>query len=490
MTENRWLSRFGYGLILSALLIVPFTSTPSTAFALDLNPFDYYEFDYHIVFSDDEVEPGEEFSVTVGAEVRCIKDMPFGADEAALVVSGVARHAASGEEIALLDDFEVAVPDVPDWQGDTFVTEESVDLAFPADAASGAYDIVARLEYVSIDGWNITGLVPSGYRSISIGPISVTSPDPAPPAPQVTPGHLSISILGHEYSPEINDEGLVLQDVTARLIEGEVTLALQEGTCCLDASGDPLGHISVVRSSSPAPFAEGLVLAAYSLHPGGAVFSPGISMGVTYEESGFPPGITEHDLTLAFHDNGAWKTISSTVDTAATTVRADIRHFSTIGLLALTNAPSPAAFSVSDLSVSPTTVPPMAGVNVSFAVRNTGGAAGTYPLMVEVNGRSEYARELTIGPSSSQHIRFRLARATPGTYTVSVNDELTASFIVQSTISAAETTGAQENSAAPGAPQESAQPTQDGLHPVFIALLVMAGVAFLTIVILLLAGVL
>ncbi len=134
--------------------------------------------------------------------------------------------------------------------------------------------------------------------------------------------------------------------------------------------------------------------------------------------------------------------------------------------------------------MSPATVSPMASVLVAFTVRNTGGTSGSYPLMVEVNGRSEYAKELNLAPRSSQHIRFRLARSTPGTYTVSVGDGPSASFTVQADSSA---TGM-------NAPQAPIQPTEhaadDGMHPLLIALLVMAGVAFLTIVILLLAGVL
>ena len=125
---TKWHQRLAGGFLLAALLFGTFGFSPKQAAALSLNPYEYYEFDYHIAFSHDEVEAGEPFSITVGAEVRCIKDMPFGADEATIVASIIARSQSSGEEIILFDGYELTVTDVPDWQGDQYSIEETLEL--------------------------------------------------------------------------------------------------------------------------------------------------------------------------------------------------------------------------------------------------------------------------------------------------------------------------------------------------------------------------
>ncbi len=492
MSTRKWSARVIFGLAVSVCMVAPYASSPTPAVALNLDPFEYYDVDYHIVFSDDEVEPGEQFSVTVGVEVRCTQDMPFGANEAVVVVSGEAHHTANGAGITLLDDFEVVVPDVPDWQGDSYSMEETVDLAFPADATEGTYDIVAVLEHVSIDGWNITGLIPGSYKNIPVGPITVATPEAEPSPPPSTPGVLNVAVLGHNYSPEIDDDGVVAETVSATLIEGEVSLLLQKGTTCLDSSGNPLEYISMVHKASPRPYSGGIVLAAYSLHPNGATFDPSLSLAIRFDESGLPAGTDAEDLTLAYYEDDSWTPLPGTPGEDGSSVKAEIGHFSTVGLLAPTDAPSPAAFVVQGLEVTPSTVSPMDNVYVTFSVRNAGGTSGTYPLMVEVNGASEYARELTLAPSAVQNVRFQLARSTPGTYAVAVGDK-SASFSVASRDSASgpgdsNGEGATEDTQSSG--PDSGPEAPDGMNPVYTALLVMMGVAFLTLVILLLAGVL
>jgi hypothetical protein len=302
-----------------------------------------------------------------------------------------------------------------------------------------------------------------------------------------------MTLLGHEYSPEIDADGFVEEDISADLIEGEVSFSIDAGTRCLDSSNEPLSYVSLVHDASPAPYADGVVLAAYSLHPNGARFSPPLAVAIKYDATGLPEGVLPGDLALGYYENGAWSAIPSSHDDDIEAVRADIRHFSTVGLLATTHTPSPADFSIRDLRVSPSSVAPMGNVYITFTVRNTGGATGTYPLMVEVNGASAYARELTLSPAENRNIRFWVARSTPGVYTISV-DGTTSSFTVASDApTATEAPRSIENGDASGgqAPAREAQTAaSEGIHPAIIALLVMAGVAFLTIVILLLAGVL
>ncbi len=482
---TKWHQRLAGGLLLAALLCGTFGSSPKQTAALSLDPYEYYQFDYHIAFSHDEVEPGEPFSISVGAEVRCIKDMPFGADEATIVASVLARSQASGEEITLFDGYELTVTDVPDWQGDQYSIEETVEVSFPDGTSPGTYDIVAELTDVSIDGWNITGFIPGSSRSVGAGPIACVDPDVAPPPPAPLQGTLSISILGHDIEPGIDGAGILAEDVYAELIEGQVSLYVAAGTRCLDDSGSPLTYISIVKDPTPEPYGEGVVLSAFKLRPGGARFSPPLQIGIAYAAADLPDGCDADDLSVAWYDGDdeEWDMLSSVADTQRMTVTADTRHFSTFALLATIDDREPARFVVSELTVKPREVQPLGRVDVTVSVNNTGGSEGTYHLALEINGETEHSQDVVLHPGAGRTLRFTVARSQPGEYEVSVG-ELSHSFSVlgnstpaQIPIAGATASGTDD-------------PSSEGLHPVYAVLLGLAAVAFLSLVVLVLAKVL
>jgi hypothetical protein len=473
---TKWHQRLAGGFLLAALLCSTFVFPPEQTAALSLNPYEYYQFDYHIAFSHDEVEPGEPFSISVGAEVRCIKDMPFGADEATMVASILARSQASGEEITLFDGYELTVTDMPDWQGDQYSIEEAVELSFPDGTSPGTYDIVAELTDVSIDGWNITGFIPGSSRSITAGFITCVDPDIDPPPPPPQLGTLIISILGHEFQPDIDRDGILAEDVYAELIEGQVSLYIDAGTRCLDDSGSPLAYFSLVKDPTPEPYGEGVVLSAFKLRPGGARFSPPLQLGIAYAAADLSDGCDADDLSVAWYDSDdeEWEKLSSVADTQRMTVTANVRHFSTFALLATIQDREPARFVVSELTVSPREVQPLGRVYVSVSVSNTGGSEGSCRLALEVNGETEHSQDLVLHPGAGRTLRFMVARSQPGEYEVSAG-ELSHSFSVLGTPATAPGTNA---------------PSDEGLHPVYAMLLGLAAVAFLTLIVLLLAKVL
>ena len=174
-------------LLLGLLLCANLLLGPHPATALSLNPTDYYDVDFHIVFSDTEVEPQEQFSITAGATVLCTKDLPIGMDEASVSFAVTARQVESGNALTLLDNYDFTVSDVPDWAGDEYSTEETVLLSFPSDAASGRYTVTAEIQKVSLDGCNVTAMIPASYRTIEAGTIACIIPDVAPPPPTPPP---------------------------------------------------------------------------------------------------------------------------------------------------------------------------------------------------------------------------------------------------------------------------------------------------------------
>lgn len=486
-----WFSRFVSSCM---LLCTGLALAAQPVAALSLNPLDYYSYDYYIALSATEVEPGEQFSVTAGASVRCIRDLPVGVDEAEAEFEVLAQHETSGVQVVLLDRYAVSVDDVPDWAGDEYSTSETVDLAFPEDAAPGTYNIVARLEHLSLDGWNVTGMVPSSARTMNLGSLECYIPeDPPVPTPPSEPGQLIVSILGHTFRPAIDDDGYLLEKVNASLIEGLLSIELPEGTRCLDESGMALTHISASQNTTPRAFDGGTVLAAFSLHPGGATFAPSIRIGISYEEAELPAGCEEDDLSIAYYsaENGEWKKTSSRVDASRNLVSADVSHFSTVGLLAPTPSPGPARFQVRSLDVSPAKVAPFGRVTITVTITNSGDTADAYPLVVDVDGMTEHTDSIDIKPRHSRTVNLTVVRSTPGTYEVSVENfskafsVVTPGATVPPEVSPPDGTpdSPLDEPETPGTPDSG-----EGMNPVYIVLLAIAGIAFLTLVVLVLAG--
>ena len=478
-----------------ALAGVGFTTQPTSA--LSLNPLDYYEYDYNIVFSNTEVEPEESFSITAGATVRCTKDLPIGVRNAAVSFSIVARHSSSGTELTLLDGYDFEVSDVPDWAGDEYSTTEAVDLVFPAGTAPGTYVIAARLENLSLDGWNVTSMVPSSSRTIGLGTIACIVPDepPTPPPPPL-PGTMTVSVLGHELRPTISSDGILTKGVDAILIEGLLSLQITNGTQCLDATGDPLEYVSATQALSPRAYEDGVVISAFNLFPNGARFSPALRLGIVYDPTELPPGCDEDDLVMGYYDseNEKWRALPSTVDKEQGIVSANASHFTTFGLLAPSATLGPARFTVRSLDVAPKEVPPFGRVTAAITIANTGDTQDQYPLLVTVNGKQEHAQDIELAPRQTKTVSFTIVRSEAGVYTVRVAEASGSFRVVAPEIpSASGDATSQEPAASPGGSDvqtSSDSQAAGGMHPVYVVLLALAGVAFLSLVILVLAGVL
>ena len=482
-------------LLLPLLLSVPLL-LPRPASALSLNPLDYYDVDYRLSVSHTVVEPGESFSVGVNADIRCIKDMPFGVKKAVGVASVLARHTTSDVELTLLESYEVTIDGFPDWEGDEYLIDESIDLAFPSDAPDGVYELVAKLDRVSLDGWNITSLIPGSYRRFGVASIRCAAEDvpPVPPEPEPEPGVLRVAVLGHVFRPSLDADGILLEDVAEDLIEGQVSLTIRSGTRCEDSSGEPLTYLSLAEDPRPPAYADGVIIAALSAQPSGAQFSPAIEIGIQYNLDALPGTVDVAGLVVAWYDRqtGAWMELDTTVDTQRRIAYADVSHFSSIALLGPTGEPGPARFEVRSLTVSSTKVSPLTRVLANVTVVNTGGSEGDYHLVMKVNGESSHTQDLSLGPRESRTVQFVLARSKPGVYRVEVGG-LTAEFTVLAPGSSSG--GATQDDAPPVSTAGAAHSSPDsreqgGLHPVYIALLALAGVAFLTLVVLVLAGVL
>ena len=120
-----------------------------------------------------------------------------------------------------------------------------------------------------------------------------------------------------------------------------------------------------------------------------------------------------------------------------------------------TPAPSPAAFSLGSLTVSPNEVTPGGTVTISVNVANTGGETGTYIVTLKIDDVVEASQEISIDAGASQEVTFTTAKDVAKTYSVDVNG-LGGTFVVTEETEAPPVSPASPAPTAPPAPSPPA----------------------------------
>jgi uncharacterized membrane protein len=132
----------------------------------------------------------------------------------------------------------------------------------------------------------------------------------------------------------------------------------------------------------------------------------------------------------------------------------------------------PAAFTTSDLEITPLRMKPGDTATVSVTVTNTGNRQGIYKVTIKVNGVAEDARDITLAGGTSQVVNFTLTKSQAGTYAVSI-DTLSASLIVQTPVTTPPTTTPPETKQKTGSWPLIVGGIIGGLLGLFLAFLVM-----------------
>jgi len=153
---------------------------PSPASGFDWDPYSYFEIDYDVSFSDDEVDIGEAFDLVIWGHAECIEMLPFGIDEAKGVADFVARHKETGRTEMLRAGYSASIgpdPEFPSWEDDEYTVDERVTLTFPEGSSYGEYEVIAQLVQVVLEPgepgeWDVTELIPESYHSVVVGEIS------------------------------------------------------------------------------------------------------------------------------------------------------------------------------------------------------------------------------------------------------------------------------------------------------------------------------
>jgi energy-converting hydrogenase Eha subunit A len=263
----------------------------------------------------------------------------------------------------------------------------------------------------------------------------------------------------------IGDNGVMQQDFTASSDDRRCSFTIPKGTIALNAAGSPLTQISIVPVTTTITLTGGVQITGtfYECGPSGATFNPAIKITISYFAATLPGGVNEKDLAIGWLDsNGKFNALPSTVDTNGKIVTAMTTHFTQFGLAAVTGAATttttttstttattttnattvtttgttttttlkPAAFTASNLSVSPLRVKPGESATASVTITNTGGTQGTYKVNLKVNGAVEDSRDVIIAGGDSKNVNFTISKNQPGDYTISI-DTLSATLTVQ-----------------------------------------------------------
>jgi len=420
--------------LISALCLV--SIRPAPVFALSLN--DYFSYSFDVEFSETDIRGYEVFYATVEGTATCKEDLPLAVSEARITGRIIAENQDSGAKVTLNSSYSVTIEDFPFEAGETSQASTVVSLRFPCRSESGIYDVVGELieaEVKVLGVWvDVTSYLPSSqaigsitYREYESGKGGVAEKDIVV-APEV-------SLLGW-----VDEGGVFTDEVTIKSADGKCWITISEGTTGLTEDGDPLGEISIVKVEEPPPLPEDfpatIIGLAYDIRPDGATFDSPVTLIFTYDPNDLPEGVDEGDLVIAYYDEdaGEWVKLDTTVDPVTHTITAVVNSFTIFAVIAPTPAAplpalalEPATFTSSSLSISPLEVDTGETVTISVLMANTGEEAGSYTVILKINGVVEETKEITLAGDASKAVAFTTSRDKAGNYSVDV-DGLAGSF--------------------------------------------------------------
>jgi PKD repeat protein len=248
-----------------------------------------------------------------------------------------------------------------------------------------------------------------------------------------TASELEINVMGQKTSVASTKEGQLLAPLAVASEGNLVELRLPEGTSALDEGGNPLRYIdvSVVLDVPDPPLGYNIIGFVYKCVPAGATFHPAVNLTMYYNPKSLPDDAAEENEVIAYRDDTEWVILGSVVDAENNKVTAEIDHFTEFALMYKVPVapPSPANFSVSQLSIVPGEVELGRQLTVTAVVTNTGASKGTCKIVCKVNGIQETAKEICLGRGCSQEVTFTVAKLDAASYTVDF-DGLAGLFII------------------------------------------------------------
>jgi len=126
-----------------AALIAFTVSDARPAHALNLE--DYFTYTYSMELSHEEVVAEQPFTATISGQATCIQDLPISPSKAEFRSRAIGRHAVSGAEVVLNEDYVLTISPFPSLAGETTEETAVVPMFFPPDSEPGTYTVIGEL---------------------------------------------------------------------------------------------------------------------------------------------------------------------------------------------------------------------------------------------------------------------------------------------------------------------------------------------------------
>ena len=261
-----------------------------------------------------------------------------------------------------------------------------------------------------------------------------------------------------DVSDIIGSDGVFTGGIAAESEDGKCVLTINAGIKGLTRGGRSLEQIALVEMETPPdpPEDSNVIGLAYDLGPDGATFDPPIDLTFSYDESLIPEGVTEENLVVALWDSETdeWVELVCVIDPENNTITAEVSHFTIFSILA---GIQPAAFTASDLSITPIEVYVGESASISVLVTNTGDLTGSYEVSLKIDNITVEIKEVTLAGGNSEMISFSITRDAVGTHTVNVGG-LSGAFEVKAAPPVSPEQKGAESPLPPAPPGPSAKP--------------------------------
>lgn len=309
--------------------------------------------------------------------------------------------------------------------GDTYIVF-TVTWTPPSAWPTGTYYTNAVVHGNGSPTTSLTSPTPGSFT------ISAAAPAPAP-APVIA-GEPPPTPTTESVADVIDEDGVFTSLFRMESEDGNVHLFIPRGTTGLTEEGEPLSEIEIteVRPAPAPPAGTSFLGLPYDLGPSGATFDPSILLTFEYNPAWIPAGADHENLTIAYYDEdaGRWVELDAAdidVDPATNTITCSISHFTYFAVLVRV---APASFEVSGLQISPTEADVAEKVNISVTVANTGDLAGSYEVVLKINGQVVSYKKVSVAGGDSEQVTFTTVQGKAGSYSVSI-DGLSGKFTIK-----------------------------------------------------------
>lgn len=253
------------------------------------------------------------------------------------------------------------------------------------------------------------------------------------PGPSIScPVTLAADMQGNVTTASMTSDGVLCDACLAKDTSGKNTLELDKNTRVMLA-GNVVPLLLRVRIASVSiPTVENTVIIgpvyefdAYAspsdTTPSPLSISPSARLILSYDPSQLPENTTEVFIAN-YNTTEGWLALTPVPGAVAEIGKAHglLNHFSIYAVLAKVEAPLPATFKVSNLTVSPLQIQLNQDVSISVDVSNTSEKNSDYTLDLNVDGAIKSSKHITLAAGKSQTVNFTTTGDTIGKHQVEI----------------------------------------------------------------------